>query len=103
MEFNQLNGYYHSGRRTQHMCLPVRAILFTIVMVTNAVIAQGQFKYIRDKYATRIAKVLEKSVMKEAAWAMSQAPETVTAAYSLRSTGGRHDFFSEGDYWWPGP
>ena len=28
---------------------------------------------------------------------------TVTDAYSERSAGGRHDFFSEGDYWWPDP
>ena len=26
-------------------------------------------------------------------------PITVTAAYSERSAGGLHDFFSEGDYW----
>lgn len=30
-------------------------------------------------------------------------PETVTAASSPRSAGGKHDFFSEGDYWWPDP
>ncbi len=28
---------------------------------------------------------------------------TVTAARAARSTGGPHDFFSEGDYWWPDP
>jgi hypothetical protein len=28
---------------------------------------------------------------------------TVTASSSPRSAGGRHDFFSEGDYWWPDP
>ena len=30
-------------------------------------------------------------------------PITVTASHSPRSTGGQHDFFSEGDYWWPDP
>lgn len=30
-------------------------------------------------------------------------PVTVTDAYSERSAGGRHDFYSEGDYWWPDP
>ena len=34
---------------------------------------------------------------------MSEAPVTVTATSSPRSAGGRHDFFSEGDYWWPDP
>jgi len=28
---------------------------------------------------------------------------TVTASRSARSAGGPHDFFSEGDYWWPDP
>ena len=27
----------------------------------------------------------------------------MTAAHSPRSAGGLHDFFSEGDYWWPDP
>jgi hypothetical protein len=30
-------------------------------------------------------------------------PVTVTATASPRSAGGKHDFFSEGDYWWPDP
>ena len=28
---------------------------------------------------------------------------TVTASHCERSAGGKHDFFSEGDYWWPDP
>jgi hypothetical protein len=34
---------------------------------------------------------------------LEEAPVTVTAAHSPRSAGGPHDFFSEGDYWWPDP
>ena len=34
---------------------------------------------------------------------LGEAPVTVTAAHSPRSAGGLHDFFSEGDYWWPDP
>jgi hypothetical protein len=34
---------------------------------------------------------------------LADKPETVVAAQSKRSTGGLHDFFSEGDYWWPDP
>jgi len=33
----------------------------------------------------------------------AEKPVTVTAASSPRSAGGKHDFFSEGDYWWPDP
>ena len=32
-----------------------------------------------------------------------EPPVTVTASSSPRSKGGRHDYFSEGDYWWPDP
>jgi len=34
---------------------------------------------------------------------VKEAPVTVTASSSPRSAGGPHDFFSEGDYWWPDP
>jgi Alginate lyase len=34
---------------------------------------------------------------------LAEAPRTITASSSPRSTGGRHDFFSEADYWWPDP
>ena len=42
-------------------------------------------------------------MLAEAAWALQQVPVTVTASTSPRSAGGPHDFFSEGDYWWPDP
>jgi hypothetical protein len=34
---------------------------------------------------------------------LREAPITVTDARSPRSAGGPHDYFSEGDYWWPDP
>src|SRR5215213_9549463 len=34
---------------------------------------------------------------------VKEKPITVTAHSSPRSAGGKHDFFSEGDYWWPDP
>lgn len=34
---------------------------------------------------------------------LREKPITVTASSSPRSAGGRHDYFSEGDYWWPDP
>src|ERR1051326_7614470 len=42
-------------------------------------------------------------VLKTADRYLGEAPVTVTAASSPRSAGGKHDFFSEGDYWWPNP
>jgi hypothetical protein len=42
-------------------------------------------------------------VLKAARPFLSERPFTVTASSSPRSAGGPHDFFSEGDYWWPDP
>ena len=42
-------------------------------------------------------------VLKAANGYLTEEPVTVTAASSPRSAGGKHDFFSEGDYWWPDP
>src|SRR3954451_9362258 len=42
-------------------------------------------------------------VLKAAKGYLAEKPITVTAASSPRSAGGKHDFFSEGDYWWPDP
>lgn len=50
-----------------------------------------------------IVDVLRRQVLSEAGWALKQAPVTVTAQGCSRSTGGKHDFYSEGDYWWPVP
>lgn len=54
-------------------------------------------------YYQQATQLLEQQIMQDAAWAMQQSPITVTAEHSTRSAGGRHDFFSEGDYWWPNP
>jgi hypothetical protein len=47
---------------------------------------------------------LERSRVLRAADAdLAQAPQTITAFPAPRSQGGSHDFYSEGDYWWPDP
>ncbi len=42
-------------------------------------------------------------ILKAANQYLSETPITITASHSPRSAGGTHDFFSEGDYWWPDP
>ena len=53
--------------------------------------------------ALDLAAIERPRVLKAANPYLSEAPVTVTAASSPRSAGGKHDFFSEGDYWWPDP
>ena len=50
-----------------------------------------------------VAVVERARVLAAAKRYLAEAPVTVTASSSPRSAGGRHDFFSEGDYWWPDP
>ena len=42
-------------------------------------------------------------VLSQADRYLEEEPVTVTAFRASRSTGGIHDFYSEGDYWWPDP
>ena len=32
---------------------------------------------------------------------IKETPKTITSSFCERSTGNKHDFYSEGDYWWP--
>ncbi|WP_462251425.1 alginate lyase family protein [Ferruginibacter sp.] len=62
-----------------------------------------QLAYADIPLSGKIKKVLKKEILKQAEWALLQQPVTVTASQCERSAGGVHDFFSEGDYWWPNP
>jgi hypothetical protein len=42
-------------------------------------------------------------VIAQAETHMGKRPVTVTDSSSPRSRGGKHDYFSESDYWWPDP
>src|SRR4051812_33081340 len=57
----------------------------------------GQAQNLRKE----ILNVLKDQDLQEASWALTQQPITVTAESSPRSAGGKHDFFSEADYFWP--
>lgn len=58
---------------------------------------------LNDDVKKQAELTLKGKVLARAKWAMQQKPVTVTAESSSRSAGGLHDFFSEGDYWWPDP
>ena len=50
-----------------------------------------------------IAAIEKTRVLTAANRYLKEKPITITASRSSRSAGGPHDFFSEGDYWWPDP
>ena len=50
-----------------------------------------------------VARIERARVLKAADAYLAELPITLTASSSPRSAGGRHDYFSEADYWWPDP
>ena len=53
--------------------------------------------------APDVAAIDRKRILGAADRYLKEQPITVTASPSPRSAGGKHDYFSEGDYWWPNP
>jgi hypothetical protein len=76
----------------------MKILLFICCLLVLSCSAQKVGSLLQEVQGT-----LRKYVLDDAAWAMRQQPVTVTAQSSPRSAGGRHDFYSEGDYWWPNP
>jgi hypothetical protein len=50
-----------------------------------------------------LAKFERPGVLATAKRYLRERPITITDSASLRSAGGKHDYFSEADYWWPDP
>jgi hypothetical protein len=53
--------------------------------------------------AREVAHIDRDRILRAANEYLAQPPITITASSSPRSHGGKHDYFSEGDYWWPDP
>src|SRR5258708_24747311 len=72
-----------------------RTFLYTPILgLAPRLLAAGKFDL----------QVIERArVLKAADAYLKDQPITITASASPRSAGGKHDFFSEGDYWWPDP
>jgi hypothetical protein len=69
-------------------------IVSLLVILAPATRAQSGFD---------IAAIEKTRVLTAANRYLKEKPITITASGSSRSAGGVHDFFSEGDYWWPDP
>ncbi len=66
-----------------------------VVLLSNTVVAQKASFNVSEFDRTRVTTAALKY--------LAEHPITITASTSARSAGGPHDFFSEGDYWWPDP
>ena len=57
----------------------------------------------RTNMGLDLAKFERPGVLAAAQEYLGEKPLTLTASSSPRSAGGKHDYFSEADYWWPDP
>ena len=57
----------------------------------------------RAKPLIDVAAIDRTRVISAAEKYLKEDPRTITSTHSPRSQGGAHDYFSEGDYWWPDP
>jgi hypothetical protein len=73
----------------------VVSILFFTLLICCSVAAQPA--------TLNVAAFDRQRILKAANQYLKKAPITITASHSPHSAGGMHDFFSEGDYWWPDP
>lgn len=73
-------------------------LFYVIFILSNVLIITAQGQAVFDVAAFDKARVIE-----AANRYLTEKPITITASDSSRSAGGKHDFFSEGDYWWPNP
>ena len=56
-----------------------------------------------DSIVNQLIEMERATVIESANNFLDVKPRTVTANSCSRSMGGKHDFFSEGPYWWPDP
>jgi hypothetical protein len=80
----------------------LRTILFAICIgglwQASTFVVSGQQKGTVD-----VAAIDRVRILNTAEHYLHQAPMTITAFPPSRSAGGVHEYFSEGDYWWPDP
>jgi hypothetical protein len=72
-------------------------------LATAATLAATRFLSAKDALGFDLAAFERPRVLSAAKKYLTQKPVTITSFASPRSAGGKHDYFSEGDYWWPDP
>ena len=77
-----------------------KTFFFSIITVFSFYGCSESYK---NPYYEKIVQDIKYPTIEKADKFLNEEPVTVTANYSERSAGGRHDFYSEGDYWWPDP
>lgn len=80
--------------------IKVIAILWICLQILPTLVSGINPKEIVKKGVTNL---LRKEVIIRANQLLKEKPQTITEFICSRSAGGKNDFYSEGDYWWPDP
>lgn len=83
----------------------MRKTIILIILIFTGLIANYPINGANpgNKTEREIIKLLKKDIIIRADKALYEKPVTITSVFCKRSAGGLHDFYSEGDYWWPDP
>jgi hypothetical protein len=74
----------------------------TIFLINSSIIAVSKSGS-STGFEKEAVKLLQKEIIVRADKLLTEVPQTITMFVCKRSAGGIHDFYSEGDYWWPDP
>ena len=87
-------------KKLKHKIIYTRIIILVLfVAFTQSVFSQVN----QSKIYQLILKLDKERVLKDADKYLKENPITITDFIAKRSAGGIHDYYSEGDYWWPNP
>lgn len=74
--------------------------MFASAAVSKTAVARS---FAENAEKINVAEIDRKRILTAAQRYLKEEPITITASSSPRSAGGKRDYFSEGDYWWPDP
>ena len=82
---------------------PLRFSLISTILILPIMMITASAREIQASEKFNLVEIERDRIITKAAKYLDQAPRTVTADLCERSLGTKHDFYSEGDYWWPNP
>lgn len=92
---------------TYNACSRFILLIVSVMIFPFWSVAQMRGGGVSSKNADVIASIIisteKENAIQRAELFLAEKPVTVTAHFSPRSVGGKHDFYSEATYWWPDP
>lgn len=105
IHYGDMNGPVNNGVPDGFCRVPrsTRLLLRCWIVEASALVSLAVAFSAFSESAFNLKEIERPRILPQAAVYLESKPITVTAAHCPRSAGGLHDFFSEGDYWWPDP